>query len=105
MKLLRAAYIRKRSKFDTMEGGHLHYVGGKVKKNPTLVIQSVDEQQRLIKTIHDTAHLGRDKCQRQNQKNLMKKTSATLLVHPIPVTGEVWLQIGMELNDQLGTII
>ena len=53
--------LRKRSKFFTMEGGHLHYVGGKVKKNPRLVVQSVDEQQRLVKTIHDTAHLGRDK--------------------------------------------
>ena len=53
--------LRKRSKFFSMEGGHLHYVGGKIKKNPRLVVQSVDEQQRLVKTIHDTAHLGRDK--------------------------------------------
>ena len=53
--------LRKRSKFFTMEGGHLHYVGGKVKQNPRLVVQSMDEQQRLIKTIHDTAHIGRDK--------------------------------------------
>ena len=60
--------LRKRSKFFTMERGHLHYVGGKVKKNPTLVIQSVDEQQRLIKTIHDTAHLGRDKALSQLTK-------------------------------------
>ena len=53
--------LRKRSKFFTMEGGHLHYVSGKVNKYPRLVVQSVDEQQRLIKTIHDTAYLGRDK--------------------------------------------
>ena len=53
--------LRKRSKFFIMEGGHLHYVSGKVKKKPRLVVLSVDEQQRLIKTIHDTAHLVRDK--------------------------------------------
>lgn len=53
--------LRKRSKFFTMEGGHLHYIGGKVKKKPRLVVQSVVEQQRLIRAIHDTAHLGRDK--------------------------------------------
>ena len=51
----------KQSKFFTVEGGHLHYIGGKVKKKHRLVMQSVDEQQHLIKTIHDTAQLGRDK--------------------------------------------
>ena len=53
--------LRKRSKVFTVEDGHLHYISGKVKKKPRLVVQSVDEQQRLSKTIHDTAHLGRDK--------------------------------------------
>ena len=43
-----------------MECGHLHYIGGKVKKKHRLDVQSVDEQQRLIKTIHNAAHLGRD---------------------------------------------
>ena len=53
--------LRKRSKFFIVEGGHLHYVGGKFKKSPRLVVQNRDEQQRLIKTVHDMAHLGRDK--------------------------------------------
>jgi hypothetical protein len=53
--------LRKRSKFFVMDAGHLHYVGGKVKKKPRLVVQAKKEQVRLIKTIHDTAHLGRDK--------------------------------------------
>lgn len=43
--------LLKRSKFFTMESGHLHYVGGKVKKKPRLFVQSVDEQQRPIKTM------------------------------------------------------
>ena len=29
--------IRKHSKFFVVEGGHLHYIGGKVKKSPRLV--------------------------------------------------------------------
>ena len=53
--------LRKRSKFFVLEGGHLHYVGGKDKKKPRLVVQSEEEQLRLVKTTHDTAHLGRDK--------------------------------------------
>ena len=44
-----------------MDAGLLHYIGGKVKQRPRLVVQSEREQLRLIKTIHDTAHLGRDK--------------------------------------------
>ena len=36
-------------------------VGGKDKKKPRLVVQSEEEKLRLIKTTHDTAHLGRDK--------------------------------------------
>ena len=50
--------IRKRSKFFIVEGGHLHYVGGKVKKSPKLVVVNEDEQHRLVRTVHD---LGRDK--------------------------------------------
>lgn len=53
--------IRKRSKFFVMEAGHLHYVGGKLKKKPRLVVQDLAEQQRLIETTHNTAHFGRDK--------------------------------------------
>ena len=37
------------------------YVGRKDKKKPRLVVQSEEEQLRLVKTTHDTAHLGRDK--------------------------------------------
>ena len=44
-----------------MDAGLLHYIGGKIKQRPRLVVQSEGEQLRLIKTIHDTAHLGRDK--------------------------------------------
>lgn len=53
--------LRKRSKFFVLEGGHLHYVGGKDKRTPRLVVQSEQEQQRLVKITHDAAHLGRDK--------------------------------------------
>ena len=53
--------LRKRAEYFTMDAGLLHYIGGKVKQRPRLVVQSEGEQLRLIKTIHDTAHLGRDK--------------------------------------------
>lgn len=53
--------LRKRSRFFIEDAGHLHYVGGKVKKKPRLVVESGDEQVKLIKTIHEAAHLGRDK--------------------------------------------
>ena len=36
--------LYKRSKFFTVEGGHLHYIGGKIKKKHRLVLQSVDKQ-------------------------------------------------------------
>jgi hypothetical protein len=41
--------------------GHLMYIGGKVKKSPRLVVESEEEQVKLVKTVHDAAHLGRDK--------------------------------------------
>ena len=44
-----------------MLAGHLHYVGGKVKKAPRLVVKTKKEQDKLIKSTHDAAHLGRDK--------------------------------------------
>ena len=53
--------LRKRSKFFVVQAGHLHYIGGKVKKQPRLVVQGEEEQLKLIKTLHETAHLGRDK--------------------------------------------
>ena len=40
----------KRSKVFVLEGGHLHYVGGKDKKKLRLVVQSEEEQLRLVKT-------------------------------------------------------
>ena len=36
-------------------------IGRKDKRKPRLVVQSEEEQLRLVKTTHDTAHLGRDK--------------------------------------------
>ena len=36
-----------------------HYIGGKVKQQARLVVQSEAEQLRLIKMIHDIPHLGR----------------------------------------------
>ena len=53
--------LRKRCAYFTMDAGHLHYIGGKVKQRPRLVVQSEEEQLRLIQTTHDTAHFGRDK--------------------------------------------
>ena len=46
------------------EGGRLFYIGGekrKEKEKPRLVVESVDERSRIIISIHDQAHLGRDK--------------------------------------------
>ena len=53
--------LRKRSEYFTMDAGHLRYIGGKVKQRPRLAVQSEEEQLKLIRTMHDTAHLGRDK--------------------------------------------
>ena len=50
--------LHKREAYFTMDAGLFHYIGGKVKQRPRLVVQSEGEQLRLIKTIH---HLGRDK--------------------------------------------
>ncbi len=51
--------LRKRAKYFVMEGGYLHYIGGKKKQSPSLFGNS--EQLQLINTVHDQAHLGRDK--------------------------------------------
>ena len=53
--------LRKRSKFFTVDGGRLYYVGGKGSEKPCLVVESPEERRRIISSIHDQAHLGRDK--------------------------------------------
>ena len=53
--------LRKRAKYFIVEGSHLHYIGGKTKKCPRLVISDVKEQLKLVQNIHDQAHVGRDK--------------------------------------------
>ncbi len=56
--------LRKRSKFFAHEEGRLYYLGGKKKQGATgrrLVVMDVGERQRIISTIHDNGHLGRDK--------------------------------------------
>ena len=53
--------LRKRSKYFILDGGHLMYIGGKVKKTPRLVVEGDHEQVIIIQRIHDVAHLGRDK--------------------------------------------
>ena len=56
--------LRKRSKFFMHEGGRLYYIGGEKQKEnekPRLVVESADERRRIITSIHDQAHLGRDK--------------------------------------------
>ena len=53
--------LRKRSKFFTADGGRLYYVGGKGSEKPRLVVKSPEERRRIISSIHDQAHLGRDK--------------------------------------------
>ncbi len=56
--------LRKRSNFFAHEEGRLFYLGGKNKQGATerrLVVMDVGERQRIISTIHDNGHLGRDK--------------------------------------------
>ena len=52
--------LRKRSMH---EGGRLFYTGGEKRKENAkrLVVESADERRRIIVSIHDQAHLGRDK--------------------------------------------
>ena len=45
-----------------MENGQLFYMGGRGKTcKPRLVIQDTEERQRIVATVHNQAHLGRDK--------------------------------------------
>ena len=66
--------IRRRSEFFTMDAGHLQYIGGKVKQRPRLVQQSEEEQLRLIRTMHNTAHLVRDKMSQLNGRYYWPET-------------------------------
>lgn len=54
--------LRKRSKFFVCNEGQLYYSGGKRRTNNLrLVIQQDREKERIISSVHDQAHLGRDK--------------------------------------------
>jgi len=56
--------LRKRAKFFTHKEGQLFYVGGtksEDKENCRLVVEDVATRRRIISSIHDQAHLGRDK--------------------------------------------
>ena len=53
--------LRKRSKFSTADGECLDYTGGKGSEKPHLVVESAEERRRIISSIHDQAHLVRDK--------------------------------------------
>ena len=57
--------LQKRSKYFTTMEGRLYYIGGGARINSDrksrLVIENTDERERIIKSIHDQAHLGRDK--------------------------------------------
>ena len=60
---------------------HLHYIGGKVKKKPRLVVHSEDEQLKIIKTIHEAAHLGRDKILSQLDRYTTDQRCTSKYVH------------------------
>ena len=53
--------LTKRSKFFTEDGGCLYYIGGKGSEKPRLVVESAEERKKIIGSIHNQAHLGRDK--------------------------------------------
>ena len=53
--------LRKRSKFFTADRQRLYYIGRKGSEKPRLVVESAEERRRIIGSIHDQAHLGRDK--------------------------------------------
>ena len=44
--------LRKRAKYFVLQGGHLHYIGGKKKMKPRLVVSEEKEQLRLIQNVH-----------------------------------------------------
>ena len=53
--------LRKSSKNFVTDAGRLFYVGGSGKEKSCLVVENVEERKRIISSIHDLAHLGRDK--------------------------------------------
>ena len=53
--------LRKRAAFFSVEAGHLYYVGGKTKQRPRMVIEKEEDQLKIVKTVHEEGHLGRDK--------------------------------------------
>ena len=79
----------KRSRFCAVDAGHLHYIGAK--KTPRLVVQSEEEQ---IKIIHEAAHLGRDKillttrgCYRLASTRQWWNKGLEILQRPLPSDG------------------
>ena len=55
--------LEKRSKYFITDEGRLYYIGGQKKSTttPRLVVETVEERDRIVKSVHDQAHLGRDK--------------------------------------------
>ena len=56
--------LRKRAAFFSAEAGHLYYVGSKsrkAKQRPRIVIEKEEVQLKIVKTVHEEGHLGRDK--------------------------------------------
>ena len=53
-------------------------IGGKVKKTPRLVVEGEQEQMNLIRTIHDVAHLGKDKILSQLKVLLARDVQASV---------------------------
>eukprot|EP00731_Ephydatia_muelleri_P004213 Em0002g389a len=53
--------LQKRAAFFSVEAGHLYYVGGKTKQRPRMVIEKEEDQLKIVKTVHEEDHLGRDK--------------------------------------------
>ena len=53
--------LQKRAAFFSVEAGHLYYVGVKTKQRPRMVIEKEEDQLKIVKTVHEEGHLGRDK--------------------------------------------
>ena len=53
--------LRKRAAFFSVEAGQLYNVGGKTKQRPRMVIEKEEDQLKMVKTVHEEGHLGRDK--------------------------------------------
>ena len=54
--------LRKRASFFTHQEEKLYYIGGsKSKDKARLVVENEDMRKRIVSSVHDQAHLGRDK--------------------------------------------